>query len=45
MHKEGGQAVEERKDNRYMVVWICCEFVAFVLWAILIALKAAGPSA
>lgn len=34
--------MEERKDNRYMAVWICCELVALVLWAILIALKAAG---
>lgn len=25
-----------------MAVWICCEFVAFVLWAILIILKTAG---
>ena len=34
--------MEERKDNRYMAVWICCEFAAFVLWVILIALKTAG---
>lgn len=34
--------MEERKDNRYMAVWICCEFVAFVLWVILITLKTAG---